>query len=191
MDEKSAIFEIIVASRNLDTNDSEAVKKLAKKCWDVSEFGETEFGCRFIKRLSEIFKGKSNDQCILCGQHKADNRIVCEVCYDNLQDQVKDYKSLIKTDKETMEQGSSDRTESLLASGDIISLKNDIKEQMHRQSVVSGRYTENLIRNLDASMDRLASRKSVRTNNRMLTTVLVISLVNTIGIIAIILMMFK
>ena len=52
-------------------------------------------------------------------------------------------------------------------------------------------YTADLIRNIDASMDKLASRKSVKTSNRMLMAILVICLINTISIIAIAVMVFQ
>lgn len=231
MDEKSAILEIINLTDDIDFEEDGIVKEALNVALDIEGLDTTQFGRRFISRLSAMNKGNcQNDNCVLCGK-PATSKVVCQVCISNLKESAAEYiqekysnstgnesgKSVNRheaimnnqsnsfSEDDTVEVISEDEKvdindedldrdsfeKNFFYDDDIADLRQDIADRMHAETRDSDRYTEDLIKNLDASMDRLASKKAVKSSNRMLMAILVISLVNTISIVAIAVIVFN
>lgn len=169
VEEKAAIFQIIRAASTHDLTDVNVLYSVMSGLEKRDDFVLTAFGDRFIDRAKSIIDGKcEDDTCILCSKHKAGNKIVCPTCISQL--------------KESAEAETQKKSLSRDTDGPDLQ---KVYARIHEEQQASDRYTEDLIRNLDESMNRLASRKAIRSSNRMLMAILIISLINTISIIAI------
>lgn len=178
MEEKDAIFEIVNYSKKLKwtpgTNLSTGVAFFGGK----NDFQQTVFGRRFIERLTLLAQGPEEQcSCILCEKNESVNGIICQTCLENLEDSAEEYAEthFVKL----VRQGGTE----IESKADVSGIKKAIAQ--------SDNYTKNLLKNLDASIDKLASKNAMRSMNRMLMTILVVCLINTISIISIAFIVFK
>ena len=155
-EEKKVITYICKFSTYTDYSDSQAVDRMLGKVMDDPLFGRTVYGERFINRLLSIQSGKKLSECFFCSK-EAQNGMVCDACM----------KLVIPTygDKKTAEK----------------EIKKQVKKQAEEKPDQT--YFENLFKDMDDSLTRLASQNSINTLKRLEWLILGISVINTIVII--------
>ena len=108
--------------------------------------------------------------CILCVKNKSVDGVVCQECLDNV-DTVGGEPSYEKQ---------------------IEDMQYYLARQMKLETRRSAKYTDDIVHNLDSSMDRLATQSSMKATNRMVAVTLALCCINTFCIIGIfILMLFR
>ncbi len=196
--EKSAILEIVKCSKDLDYNDKNQVKAALTKGNQNEVLVKTIFGGRFLKRLSAMVDSQEYEhKCVLC--ERPENGIVCPTCMEQLMPAVvalsdKDLEEVSHKASKSVSEGTSKEKE---VSGDVFSDKDksiselgySAKNKQEQVVADSEWLMDELVRNMDSSMDRLANQKSVQKINRIMYFLLFMGIFDTIGIILIILML--
>lgn len=177
--EKSAILEIIRCSKDLDCNDKNQVKAALVRGKQSEVLNKTIFGGRFLKRLNAMADSQEYEhKCVLC--ERPENGIVCPTCIEQLMPAV-----------EEMEIESQKVAENRKVNNKSSKTATKEKHRHSKQQVVADSewLMDELVRNMDSSMDRLANKKSVQKINRILIVLIFMGIFDTIGIILIILML--
>ena len=73
----------------------------------------------------------------------------------------------------------------------VDTMKYQLAERMNAVTKVACHYTSDLVKDLDSSMDMLASQRSVKSLHKLLTATCVISIFNMASIVVILLYIFK
>lgn len=167
IDEKSAILEIVNLTDGIDFAEEGMVEDALSVAMEIDVLRKTKFGKRFLSKLNSMRKGECKDNnCILCGKNTTSS-IVCEVCLSNLRDSAAEYTRNSFKEELNDEKG---------------------KKDINNVSVVETETASQL--NPDTSIDRMMSENGVKSSGRMLTAILVISLLNTVSIITIAIIVF-
>lgn len=162
--EKTAIIEIVKNSKCYDYNDMEQVKQVLSVFKGKEELCMSEFGRRYIERLKKVAEGtKKKELCILCSRNESQDYVVCSECLDNI--------STIDGDISYEKQ--------------MENMQYYLAKQMRMETRLSTRYTDDIVRNLDSTMDRLATQSSIKATNRMVAVTLAFCCINTFCIIGI------
>lgn len=177
--EKSAILEIIKCSKDLDCNDKNQIKVTLAKANQREVLTKTIFGGRFLKRLNEIVDLQEYEhKCVLC--NRPENGIVCPTCIEQLMPAVEE----MEIESHKLAENRKDK--SILSKTTTKEKHRNSKEQVVADSEW---LMDELVRNMDSSMDRLANKKSVQKINRILIVLTFMGIFNTVGIVLIILML--
>lgn len=160
VDEKSAIIKIVDEANQINIHDASNMLLHYQAAKKNPLYEESVFGKRFIKRLGKLIKGEEYENtCVLCG-HPVKG-IVCDTCMAQLLPAVEE------------------------------SHEPDQSTEMHYTAGVGQPSAEwlmdELVRNMDSSMDGLANEKSVRRISYMLYAVIFMCIFNMAGVILILL----
>lgn len=169
--EKAAIIEIVKNSKSYDYQKAEQVQRAITLFQGREDLRQSEFGKRYLKRLDGMWDLPAEEQmCILCVKNKSVDGVVCQECLDNV-DTVGGEPSYEKQ---------------------IEDMQYYLARQMKLETRRSAKYTDDIVHNLDSSMDRLATQSSMKATNRMVAVTLALCCINTFCIIGIfILMLFR
>ena len=162
-DEKKAILLIVKTAAQLKTDDINELSAVLGYAKESKLFTETVFGKRFIQRLEELKKKTDYEhKCILCG-HPVTG-IICNTCLEQLLPAVeKEYAGDISVEAK-------EESQNTFGEQPARTHLNKTEQNQEPEWLM-----DELVKNLDSSMDHLANQKSVQNleKNNVCVTVFV------------------
>ena len=176
-DEKKAILLIVKTAAQLKTDDINELNAVLGYAKESKLFTETVFGKRFIQRLEELKKKTDYEhKCILCG-HPVTG-IICNTCLEQLLPSVeKEYAGDISVEAK-------EESQNTFGEQPARTHLNKTEQNQEPEWLM-----DELVKNLDSSMDHLANQKSVQNLEKIMYALLFLCVFNMVGMILILLML--
>lgn len=164
-EEQKVVATICKLSNEYDYNNPQDVKAILNKVSKNASFQHSNFGTRYISRLSMINAGGAPATCILCGK-PAENQMICDTCMKTINQYAR------KMQKQVERQNP--------ASGGNNSQTNDQMSSI-----------EDLFKDMDDSLMQLASQSTVGTIKKLSWINITLSIINSIVIFFLALFLWK
>ena len=168
--ERQAILEIAKISQMVDYSNTKQIISLLDKFSNRSKVADSIFGVRYVKRLESLLRDGEECSCVLCGK-EASNKVVCQECIEKLS-------PLNELDNEEVKD-------------EVLGEYEKQIQKIHDEMKAADQKTENLFKDIDASMLSLASQRTARTTKKLAWTILTLTIINTIGLVFIALFLWK
>ena len=163
-EEQKVVATICKLSNEYDYNNPQDVKAILNKVSKNASFQHSNFGMRYITRLSMINAGVAPATCILCGK-PAENQMICDTCMKT----INQYAGKMQKQVERQTPVSSNNTQ--------------VNDQMSS--------IEDLFKDMDDSLMQLASQSTVGTIKKLSWINITLSIINSIVIFFLALFLWK
>ena len=163
--EKNVVATICRISQEYDYSNQQDIKRILSTIQNNALFQNTSFGMRYRNRLLSISKGTASSGCILCGK-QANNRVVCDVCISMI-NQYTNNRQKISVD----------------ATSEVTEYSNSAES--------NATVIEDLFKDMDDSLMKLASQRTVGTIKKLAWINMALSVINSIVIFFLALFLWK